>query len=164
MIEESRKTLECWFNWAKEVRSPRDCERTARIFYSDFILRKEFNFLIFKDSHLVGSCSFHDMNFNIPSASIGYYLHQNEQGKGYMYEAISALTSYGFSQIGLGKISIICNEENVKSILLAEKLDFKLEMQAKGILPNSFTPGPGKENDLLQIGRLYARYDANGLK
>ncbi|RYE06086.1 MAG: N-acetyltransferase [Rickettsiaceae bacterium] len=161
MLEESRQELQYWFSWVKNVSSIEDCEKTARIFYADFILKKELNFLIFKDLRLIGNCSFHDLNFAIPAASIGYYLRSSEQRKGYMYEAIKELVLYGFNIIGFKKLLIICNKKNTRSTLLAQKLGFELEMEAKGLLPNA--PGIDNESNSLQVSLLYARYDTNGL-
>lgn len=78
-----------------------------------------------------------------------------------MYEAIKELVLYGFNQIGLKKILIICNEQNTKSLLLANKLGFELEMKAQGILPNA--PGLRDKYNQLQTSMLFARYDTKNL-
>jgi RimJ/RimL family protein N-acetyltransferase len=156
LIDESRNEFKKWFHWVNSVQTWQDSEKTTREFYSGFILRKTFNFVIFKGSTLIGLCSFNDPNFEIPSCALGYCLNSNMQGNGYMQEAVSAITLYAFKQIGFKRVIILCNNENERSINLAERLDFKLELVAKGLISK-----PGDDN--LILSRSYVRFDIEGL-
>ncbi|KIE05997.1 hypothetical protein NF27_CG01770 [Candidatus Jidaibacter acanthamoeba] len=99
----------------------------------------------------------HKINWNIPSAGIGYYCHKLHQNNGYISEAITALIFYGFHQLGLRRIAIICDDDNVKSAYIAEKLGFMLESKAKGLIPKPST-------DELRVSRCYVMFNTNGLE
>jgi len=105
---------------------------------------------------LVAMCGFHNVDWNIPSAAMGYWSRVSEQRKGYIQEAVAAVTLYGFKQLGLRRIVLLCQDENVASIGVAEKLGFTLESTARGVL---FMPGKSE----LLLSRCYVRFDSTGL-
>ncbi len=157
MIEESRNELEKWLPWTEKVKHWEDSEKTARMFYADFIIRKVFRFLILQNNRMIGGCSLHRINWEIPSADTGYYCRTSEQGKGYIREAIAALTVFGFNRLGLRRLTITCDDENLRSAHVAESLGFILESKAKG-----FITKPG--TDELRISRCYVRFNTEGLE
>lgn len=156
-IEESRSELCKWFPWVNNVKHWKDSEKTAREFYANFILRKSFSFLIFCEKKFIGGCGFNDPDWSVPSASIGYWCQTSEQGKGYIREATAALILYAFQVIGFKRLTILCKEENTKSISIAETLGFFLETKAKGLLSNPNTPD-------LSVSRCYVRFDEKDLE
>ncbi|AIF81558.1 acetyltransferase [endosymbiont of Acanthamoeba sp. UWC8] len=157
LVEESRDALGEWLPWVSSVKTEVDSEKNACEFYAQFILKKAFRFLIFHNDLLVGGCSLHKIDWNIPSAGIGYYCHKLHQNNGYIFEAVTALIFYGFHQLGLRRITIICDDENIKSARVAEKLGFMLESKAKGLISK-----PG--NNELRVSRCYVRFDIKGLE
>ncbi|CCQ81941.1 acetyltransferase, partial [Streptococcus agalactiae SS1014] len=58
---------------------------------------------------------------------IGYMLHPDYWGHGYMTEAVAALIEVGFTLLNLHKIEIRCYDYNKQSQRVAEKLGFTLE-------------------------------------
>ena len=157
-IQESREVLGEWLEWVNDVKVPEDSEGTVREFYAKFILRKEeLTFVIFREEDLIGVCSLHDIKWNIPSAAIGYWCRAREQGKGYIREAIAALTKYAFHVLNFKRIIILADDANTKSVSIPEALKFNLETKSKGLLAK-----PGI--DELRLTRLYVRFDADGLE
>jgi len=59
-------------------------------------------------------------------AEIGYELHPDFHNKGLMTEAVSAVTEWGMRTIGLKTIVALLNEENVQSVRVLLKNNFKL--------------------------------------
>lgn len=155
-IVESFDQFNKWLPWARIVPTVDDSEETARLFYADFILRKAFHLIILHEDRLVGMCGFHAVEWDIPSAEIGYWCRVTEQGKGYITEAVSALTVYGFKQLRFSRIAILCEEENSASQKVAERTGFVLESKSRGILPNLRGEG-------LVASRCYVRFDEVGL-
>lgn len=155
-IDESREILGKWNEWVAGVKTWEDSECTARKFYSNFILRKKMSCVILRDSKLIGVCSYMP-TWAIPAAAIGYWCRVSEQGKGYMREATAALTKYAFQQVGFKRLTILCEDENIKSAAIPEVLGFTLETKAKGLIPKSGT-------DELRLCRRYVRFDAQGLE
>lgn len=80
-----------------------------------------------KGSHrVIGSCDFNHRQAE-DSVEIGYILHPDFWGQGYMPEAVAALIEVGFTLLHLSKIELKCFCDNWQSQRVAEKLGFQLE-------------------------------------
>ena len=62
---------------------------------------------------------------------IGYTLHPDYWGRGYVPEAARALIDLGFQELDLHKIELTCFGYNVQSQRVAEKLGFTLEARIR---------------------------------
>ena len=62
---------------------------------------------------------------------IGYTLHPDYWGRGYVPEATCALIDLGFKDLGLHKIELTCFSYNGQSQRVAEKLGFTLEARIR---------------------------------
>ena len=62
---------------------------------------------------------------------IGYILHPDYWGLGYVPEAACALIELGFKDLGLHKVELKCFGHNIKSQRVAEKLGFILEVRIR---------------------------------
>lgn len=152
-VEESREQFKLWLPWTNEAHTWEDCECTAREFYAGFIVRKSVHLVILKDSELMGMCGFNHIDWNIPSATIGYWCRKSAQGNGYMREAVEALTNYGFNTLQFKKLSILCDDRNLPSIRVAERAGYTLEVRAKGLLPDL------QNGNNLAYGRRYVKFN-----
>ena len=95
--------------------------------------------LIHKDQKkMIGSCGFTSIDLPNNSAEIGYVLHHDFWGTGYMTEAVSEVLHFGFHRLGLSRISAVCMKENLASLRVMEKCGLRREgllrqaVQAKG--------------------------------
>lgn len=64
----------------------------------------------------------HDRN-----GELGYTFHRDFWGKGYASEAVAMLLSFGFTTLGLERITATCHPENQGSIRVLEKNGFSRE-------------------------------------
>ena len=62
-----------------------------------------------------------------PAAETGYELHRAYWGQGIMAEAMSAVLTYGFTELGLHRIEADVAPENMRSKSLLLKLGFTFE-------------------------------------
>lgn len=60
-------------------------------------------------------------------AEIGYALNPEFWGNGYMLETMNRLIDFGFNNLKIHSIEANVNQENLSSIRLLEKLNFKKE-------------------------------------
>jgi RimJ/RimL family protein N-acetyltransferase len=155
-VEESRPHLRLWMPWVDRTTKWEDCEETMRRFYAEFILRTGINLVMISGRRIIGSCGYAYLNWSRYNADIGYWCRSSEQGKGYATEAAAALTHYAFKQMGMKRVTILCDEENLKSRAVPERLGFTLEVTARGIIN---TP----HRDDLSVGCRYVRFDDSGL-
>jgi ribosomal-protein-alanine N-acetyltransferase len=76
---------------------------------------------------VIGSCSFHHFGPDFQRAETGYALHRAFWGMGIMFEAMSAILTYGFTELELHRVEAIIDSANEPSKGLLLKLGFTYE-------------------------------------
>lgn len=87
-------------------------------------------FFIFhrKDGQLVGGITIGNIRYGVSqSAQIGYWMGEQYAGKGFMQDAMRALTDHAFTTMRLHRIEAACIPTNSRSIHVLEKAGFKRE-------------------------------------
>lgn len=128
-VEESRETLKVWMPWAVTEASIAASESFIRFSASMFMRREEFNFLIFEKSSgtLLGASSLHTIDWSVPRFEIGYWLRDSATGKGYMTEAVHALTRLAFETLDAERVEIRCDTRNEPSANVARRAGYTQE-------------------------------------
>ncbi|MCR6106461.1 GNAT family N-acetyltransferase [Salipaludibacillus agaradhaerens] len=87
---------------------------------------------------IIGSCGFHNIVSQHFRTEIGFELSKEMWGKGIAFEAVEAITNYGFTHMSFQRIEALIEPPNLSSQRLVEKLGFMRE----GLLRNyEFTCG-----------------------
>ncbi|GAA0344050.1 GNAT family N-acetyltransferase [Bacillus carboniphilus] len=133
-IRESLNELKPWLSFAQSMPAVEETEANIRKALVQFLERKSFRFLIFhkENQEFIGTASIHGIDWRIPKGEIGYWVSTPYSGKGYMTEAIQAITNFGFEELKLNRIQIQIESTNEKSQAIPRKLGYNLE----GILKN----------------------------
>ncbi|UAL50903.1 GNAT family N-acetyltransferase [Metabacillus dongyingensis] len=128
-INESMNELKPWMPFAQKPPTLEETEANIRQSCAKFILREDLRLLIFnrKKGHFIGSTGFHRMDWDVPKVEIGYWISTKYAGKGYMTEAVEALTLFAVKEFGAKRVEIRCDPENIRSRRIPEKLGFILE-------------------------------------
>jgi ribosomal-protein-alanine N-acetyltransferase len=79
----------------------------------------------YKDFSNVGSICLWNISKSDLKAEVGYVLHPDFHGRGFMREALNKVTGYAFSTLGLKEIEAWTHKENKPSISLLERCGFK---------------------------------------
>lgn len=83
------------------------------------------------DDRIIGSCGFHHFDEGYYEgyyrAETGYILNRADWGQGIMAEALSAVLTYGFSEMELHRIEAVIDDANTRSKNLLLKLGFQYE-------------------------------------
>ena len=79
------------------------------------------------EDRLIGSCSLFHFDAGFDCAETGYELNRAVWGKGIMTEAMSAVLTFGFHELGLHRIEAIIDIANDRSKGLLLKLGFTYE-------------------------------------
>ena len=79
------------------------------------------------EDRVIGSCSFHHFGPGFHRAETGYELNRAFWGQGVMFEAMSAILTYGFTELGLHRVEAIIDTANERSKGLLLKLGFTYE-------------------------------------
>jgi ribosomal-protein-alanine N-acetyltransferase len=79
------------------------------------------------EDRVIGSCSFHRFDTGFHRAETGYELNRAFWGQGVMTEAMSAILTYGFAELGVHRVEAIIDIANERSKSLLLKLGFTYE-------------------------------------
>lgn len=97
----------------------------------------------------VGNIKLGPVNWLHKFAEIGIVIQQEDWGKGYGTEAISLITEFAFTTLGLHKVWAGCLSENIGSIKAFQKAEFMVE----GRLMNQYWHD-GKYIDDIILGKI----------
>jgi len=91
--------------------------------------RTHYNFALInkKDNRLIGACEVGIDDMKNKEGMVGYILNRKYWNQGYMTEAASKVVSFGFGQLGLHRITAMCDPGNIGSFRVMEKLGMKRE-------------------------------------
>lgn len=92
------------------------------------------------EDRVIGSCSFHHFDPGFHRAETGYELNRAFWRQGLMTEAMSAVLTYGFTELGLHRIEAIIDIANESSKKLLLKLGFVYEgnLRQRYVFSNRF--------------------------
>lgn len=155
-IVESFDQLTQWLSWCQKMPTIQETELEIRKLHIQFLQRTDMTLGIFSDNQFIGCIGLHHLEWNIPSARIGYWCRTSQQGKGYIVEAANALTHYAFEALNLRRLAVWTDEDNIQSTKIPINLGFSLETKARGILSK---PGTNE----LRTTYIYVRFDTNNL-
>lgn len=79
------------------------------------------------EDNVIGSCGFHHFGAGFHHAETGYELGRAFWRQGLMTEALSAILTYGFTEMGLHRVEAIIDMANESSKKLLLKLGFTYE-------------------------------------
>jgi [ribosomal protein S5]-alanine N-acetyltransferase len=103
---------------------------------------------------IIGRCGIHNWNKEHKRAEIGYVLEDDSfKSKGLMSEAIKAIIDFGFGKLNLHRIEALVGANNIPSLRLMSKNNFKKE----GVLRQHLRVSNGYE-DSIMFSILYAEY------
>jgi RimJ/RimL family protein N-acetyltransferase len=159
-VRESVGDLSPWMPWARgTLPSIEDSEENCRRAQVRFLLREDIRLSLMNraSGKLLGSSGLHRFDWERGIFEIGYWVRTSCSGKGYVTEAVNAITRYTFSELKAKRVSIHCNVVNAKSRAIPERLGFV----AEGTLKNSdrYSSGEVSSHDMV----IYARTSAEGL-
>jgi ribosomal-protein-serine acetyltransferase len=128
LVDNDREHFRKWLPWIDSTTSPND----SLDFINSTIQKRrdgeEYGFAIVVRGEIVGHISL----MNVKDANepeIGYWIASHKSGQGITTRAGSALTDFGFNNLGLKTIIIKTNPNNIPSNKVAEKLGYELTRQ-----------------------------------
>lgn len=75
----------------------------------------------------IGCCSLPRLDWSVPKFEIGYWVRTSCAGRGYIGEAVAAITALCFEQLGARRVEIRCSAKNLASRRVAERAGYPLE-------------------------------------
>lgn len=129
-------------------------EAFARNGQANFLARRDFPFLMIERAtgRLVGATGLHRPVWSTPKVEIGYWVRTSAAGRGLVAEAVEALQAYAFAELGVVRVEIVTDAENLRSRRVAERCGFRLE----GVLRHEGRDPRGGLRDTCIYARLRA--------
>ena len=127
----SREFLEPWEpRWAADELERSGWRQRMGRYRMEQMAGSALAFFIFhrKDGQLVGGITIGNIRYGVSqSAQIGYWMGERHAGKGYMQDAMRAVTEHAFTTMRLHRIEAACIPTNGRSIHVLEKAGFRRE-------------------------------------
>lgn len=128
-VNDSFDALHRWLPWAgapQSLAEARDfCSSARQQWRADeawaLLLRRR------DGQRLIGASGFPRIDWSVPAFEIGYWCHSAHTGRGYVTEAVTALTDLAFERYDAARVELRIDERNVASIRVAERAGFERE-------------------------------------
>ena len=143
LVEANRSYLRQWLPWLDSNRVEQDTLGFITWARRQFADTKDVVAGMWYRGALVGVVGLHGINAANSSASIGYWIAQNWQGRGIVTRSTRAIVDYGFRELQLNRIEIRCAAGNARSCAVPVRLGFT------------------REGTLREAERLYDRFEAS---
>jgi len=127
LIKKNENHLRPWMRWIDSVDSVDDSMANIEANIEDWEMKTDLHLGVFRDELLIGMVSLHHINYLMHTAAIGYWLDEDNVGRGIMTEAVKVLMRYGFEELELNRIEIRAGVDNTKSRAIPERLGFMQE-------------------------------------
>lgn len=126
VIDSNRAKLKEWLGWLDNSQTASDSLEFIQKTISDWMIRRLFSGLIYKENQIVGGMGFHTYKHNY--MAMGYWIAGEYCGKGLATLATGKLIDWAFEHYPtLHLIEIAAAEKNVVSRRVIEKLGLKQE-------------------------------------
>ncbi len=127
LINEGRTYLSPWLPWVSGVLSRQNTIDYLRINYEKYLRGDGFAAVILYKGKAAGMIGLEDFDPINKSASIGYWIGQQFQGRGIMIRSCKTMMDYSFYELEMNRLQIKCMPGNYKSRAIPIKLGFSLE-------------------------------------
>ena len=126
-------SLHKWIDWCHPDFTRDDAERFILATRLNWVKSEAYGFGVFcrKSDALIGMVAINELYHTFNMASIGYWIADQHQGKGFATAAVNALIEFCFAQLKVTRIEVVCDPDNLPSQKLIEKCGGVFEARAK---------------------------------
>ncbi|WP_026476618.1 GNAT family N-acetyltransferase [Alkaliphilus transvaalensis] len=127
LVDGNREHLRQWLPWVDDNNTLHESRNFIKYVKKQHFEDKGFVAGIWYEGKLAGVIGFNELNWNNKSASIGYWLGAEFEGKGIMTKATKSFIDYAILELGFNRVEIRCAEDNLKSGAIPKRLGFTKE-------------------------------------
>jgi len=135
---ESRKFLTPWEpTWPADDLTRTAFRRRVRRYQLEIREDRAYPFFIFRqvDYALLGGITLSNVTRGMTqTATLGYWMGERHAGQGQMTRAVRAIVPFAFGALRLHRLEAACLPHNASSICLLEKVGFRREGLARGLV------------------------------
>ncbi|MGE7917139.1 GNAT family N-acetyltransferase [Lysinibacillus xylanilyticus] len=124
----SNEEVTCYYG-QEPFREIQQAENLVKLFSKNFAEKRGIRWGIERKgtNDIIGTIGFNAWSPIYKREEIGYEIHPDYWRKGYTFEAVTEIVSYGFEQMGLTRIGAVVFIENEASSKLLTKIGFQKE-------------------------------------
>ncbi|MCW3056170.1 MAG: RimJ/RimL family protein N-acetyltransferase [Solirubrobacterales bacterium] len=126
LVERNRERLSRWMAWA-EHQTPEQTLSFIRATRRQVAENDGLTMAIASDAQIIGVVGFHGVDWQNRATSVGYWLSEEEEGRGIMTQAVAALVGHAFSRWRLNRVEIRADVRNTRSRAVPGRLGFREE-------------------------------------
>lgn len=130
LTDANREYLAEWLPWVNDTNSAQDSTSFIKDIHEKRDNGQEYGFGIYVDGNLAGHTSLMHVLGDDRDPEIGYWIGQEFSGQGLTSKSADALTNFAFEKLGLSKVIIRADTENLASNKIAENLGYTCTHQA----------------------------------
>jgi ribosomal-protein-serine acetyltransferase len=127
LVDRNRAYLKQFLPWVDHNLKVEDSKRFIHNCRSQHKAGMGFSLCIFYQNKIVGTLGLHHIDTVNYRTELGYWLAEDQQGKGIMHRSCQAFITYVFETLKLHRIDIECAIDNPASQQVAENLGFTKE-------------------------------------
>lgn len=127
LVDRNREYLREWLPWLDSTITVEDEQAFIKASLEAFARGQLLPLGIWHQGKLAGTIGLVGIDAVGRKGEIGYWISEDQQGKGLITRACSAVLSYGFDELGLNRIIIRAAVENSRSRAVPERLGFTYE-------------------------------------
>jgi ribosomal-protein-serine acetyltransferase len=125
--EKNREYLRQWLPWLDGTRSPEDSLEFIQRALRQLGENRGLTTAILFEGEIAGMIGQVGIDWRSRATSLGYWLAEPLQGRGYISRACIAYLGYSFDELGLNRVEIRAAVANRRSRAIPERLGFQLE-------------------------------------
>ena len=132
-VRASLEELRPWMPWAQAETSEDVSETHVRRMCANFSLRLDLAYFTFDraldsgEAGVVGAIGLHRIDWTVPRFEIGYWRRSGLAGRGFVSEAVRALSRMAFDRLSAQRVEIRMDDRNAASARVAERAGFTFE-------------------------------------
>ncbi|MCA0971958.1 GNAT family N-acetyltransferase [Halobacillus litoralis] len=127
LADQSREHLSTWLPWIHFTNSPDDTRQFIKSAMKRYGEADGLTVCILYKGKVAGTIDLHAIDWKNKKTSIGYWMGAGFKGKGLLTRSCDSLFTYVFEEMGLNRIEIRADVNNVKSRAVPERLGFVQE-------------------------------------
>jgi len=153
-VSESLDDLRAYMPWAQTTPSLAQSNADCRRLQAKFLLREDLPMFMFErvadggEGAFIGGTGLHRIDWTVRRFELGYWCRTSHQGRGFVTEAVRALTRFAFERLQARRVEVRMDDTNERSWKLAQRAGFALE----GVLRSDSLNPQGEPRDT----RVYA--------
>lgn len=126
-VRESLDSVGCWLPWCHSGYALADAENWMRRCDDEWRRGEHFAFAVFDEAGFAGGVGLNQRNRAGNFMNLGYWTRRSRQGCGIARRAARRVVEFGFAELGLTRIEVIVEPDNLASRRVAESIGARFE-------------------------------------